>query len=409
MAKRIVPLSDADVRNAKPGEKDFKKSDGGGLYLLVTAKGGKFWRYDYRYLGKRKTLALGVYDDVSLSSARERLKAARKLLADGIDPGEQKKADRAKKLSMQANTFEKLARSWHHHRSAELAEKTRTNIMSRLERDVFPKIGDKPLGDLTPAVILHNVLTPVHDRGAVEVAHRIRSIISMILRYGIAQQVCERDLTADLRGALKPIPKGHYSALEVAGVPDANRVGGLLRSIDTYDGNFIVKCALRLHPLVVTRPGELRHAEWVEFDLDAALWSIPAGRMKMKKAHLVPLSKQAVAILRELQPLTGSGKFLFPCVRSAARPISDNTLNAALRRMGYTSDDIVSHGWRAVFRTLADEVLQVRVEYIEAQLAHKVADVHGRAYNRTAFLKQRKAMMQRWADYLDTLKASTGA
>jgi integrase len=226
------------------------------------------------------------------------------------------------------------------------------------------------------------------------------------LRYGVASGLCERDFTADLRGALKPIPRKHHAALDQDGTTDSTKVGELLRAIDGFDGSTIVKCALQLHPLVATRPGELRHAEWTEVDLDTATWSIPAGRMKMKKPHVVPLSPQALKILGELSIVTGKGKYLFPSIRSTAKPISDNTMNAGLRRLGYTKEEIVSHGWRAIFRTLADEVLQERVDIIEAQLAHQVSDALGRAYNRTSFLKERRELMNRWGQYLEQLKAT---
>lgn len=272
--------------------------------------------------------------------------------------------------------------------------------MSRLERDVFPVVGDTPLSDLTPRSILEGVLRPIEDRGSIELAHRVRGVISQVLRYGVACGLCERDSTVDLRGALKPVQRKHLPA-----ITDPVKVGALLRAIDGFDGSLIVKCALRLHPLVVTRPGELRHAEWSEIDFKKATWAIPVGKMKMKNPHIVPLSDQAIEILRELHPITGSGKYLFPSVRSTARPISDNTLNAALRRLGYGSDEMVSHGWRAVFRTLADEVLQERLDIIEAQLAHQVADTLGRAYNRTSFLKERRELMEKWTRYLDGLKS----
>jgi integrase len=279
-------------------------------------------------------------------------------------------------------------------------------IMRRLKRDAFPVIGDTPLSELSSRLILEKVLRPIEDRGAIDLAHRIRGAISQILRYGVACGMCDRDLTADLRGALKPIPRKHHAALDAGGTTDPAKVGALLRAIDGFDGSFTVKCALRLHPLVATRPGELRHAEWTEIDFDQALWSIPAGRMKMKNPHIVPLSPQALAILRELHHLTGQGTYLFPSIRSIAKPISDNTMNAGLRRLGYSKEEIVSHGWRAIFRTLADEVLQERIDIIEAQLAHQVSDALGRAYNRTSFLKERRELMNRWGAYLDSLKSA---
>lgn len=405
MPKRVAPLTDVQVKNAKSKQQQYKLMDGFGLYLLVTPPGGKLWRFDYRFGGKRKGLALGSYPAISLSDARQRREDARKLLADGVDPVEIKRADKTAEAERRANTFEKIALEWHERQAGHLAERTRKMIMRRLRHDVFPSIGDTPLSDLTSRKILEGVLRPIEDRGAIDLAHRIRSTVSQILRYGVACSVCERDLTADIRGALRPIPRKHHAALDAGGTTDPAKVGALLRAIEGYDGSVIVKCALRLHPLVATRPGELRHAEWAEIDLEGGIWSIPAGRMKMKNPHIVPLSPQAVVILEELHQITGGCKYLFPSIRSAAKPISDNTLNAALRRLGYTHDEIVSHGWRAIFRTLADEVLQERIDIIEAQLAHQVADALGRAYNRTSFLKERRALMMKWADYLDRLKS----
>jgi integrase len=405
MPKKALPLSDVQVKNAKAAGADVKLSDGGGMYLLVTTGGGKLWRLNYRFQGKQKTLALGVYPDVSLAEARKRRDQARQLIANGVDPGTVKKQLKAEKAEQHANTFEKLAREWHQRQGDRLADKTQEVILKRLERYVFPLIGDTPLADLNAKLILEKVLRPVEDRDAIELAHTVRGLISQILRYGVAIGVCDRDVTVDLRGALKPVQRKHHAALETGGTTDPAKVAALLRAIDGFDGSAIVKSALRLHPLVATRPGELRHAEWVEIDFDTATWSIPAGKMKMKNPHIVPLSPQAIAILRELHTLTGERRYLFPSVRSTAKPISDNTLNAGLRRMGFGSDEIVSHGWRAVFRTLADEVLQERIDIIEAQLAHQVKDALGRAYNRTQFLKERRELMNRWGSYLEGLKA----
>lgn len=302
-------------------------------------------------------------------------------------------------MARQSLTFEKLALDWHAKRADTLAATTHEKSIGYLRNNAFPTIGTMPVSDLTPKIILENVLRPIEARGAIETAHRTRSYLSQVFRYGVACQVIDRDLTQDLKGAIKPVQKVHRAA-----ILDPVKVGALLRSLDDFDGHFVVKCALRLHPLVVTRPGELRHAEWSEIDFDAATWSIPAGKMKMRNPHIVPLSDDAVAILRELHQLTGGGRYLFPSVRSTDRPISDNTLNAALRRMGYTTDEMTAHGWRAVFRTLADEVLQERVDIIEAQLAHQVADTLGRAYNRTSFMQERRALMEKWARYLRGLK-----
>ena len=400
MPKRIAGLTDAKVKAAKAMEKPVKLFDGDGLFLLVTPEGGKCWRLKYRMAGKEKILALGVYPAVSLAVARKRRDAAREQVAQGVDPGQVRKDERAALEAQRANTFEKLAREWLSRQGGTLAEKTRNMILQRLVRDAFSQIGAVPVAELSARLILEQVLRPLEDRGVIETAHRVRGVISQILRYAVAIGMAERDVTVDLRGALPPVSRRHMSA-----ITEPAKVGELLRAIDGYDGSLIVKCALRMLPLVATRPGELRLAEWSEIDFERAEWNIPAGRMKMRQPHLVPLPQQALPILVELRQLTGSGQYLFPSVRSTARPISDNTMNAALRRMGYGTDEMVSHGWRAVFRTLADEVLQERIDIVEAALAHQVKDALGRSYNRTSFLKERRALAQRWADYLDGLKA----
>jgi integrase len=405
-----MALTDVKARNAKATDKPVKLYDTDGLFLLVAPvqkkSAGKRWRFKYRFDGKEKLLALGTYPEISLAEARKMRDEARKLVAKGIDPAQAKKAKRAAQEAARANTFKKLAAEWYDQRADILADKTKKMLKARLNRDIYPIIGDMPISDLTPKLILDGVLRPIENRGAIELAHRVRGLISQILRYGVACGACERDFTADLRGALKPIQRKHHAALDAeTGTPDPAKVADLLRAIDTYDGSIIVKAALQLHPLVATRPGELRHAEWSEVDFDTATWAIPAGKMKMKNPHIVPLAPQALAILADLQPLTGSGKYLFPSVRSTARPISNNTLNAALRRLGYTKEEMVSHGWRAIFRTLADEILQERIDIIEAQLAHQVADTLGRAYNRTSFLKERRRLMDRWSNYLQKIKS----
>lgn len=405
MPKRIPPLSDNQIKNAKPKERDYKLNDGLGLYVLITRTGGKLWRFNYRLHNKNKTLAMGAYPALSLAKARAKRDEARQNLAEGFDPGKLKQEQKQQEAENQSNTFQKLAEEWLVHRQGHLAPRTLDMIERRLKRDVFPTIGIMPLSDLTPKILLDKVLTPIESRGAVDLVHRIRSSISQILRYGVAKGLCERDQTVDLKGALKPIKHKHHAAFDKEnGTPDPNKVAGLLRAIDGFDGSIVVKCALKLHPYVATRPGELRHAEWQEIDFENKLWSIPAGRMKMKKPHLVPLSEPALKVLHELYSVTGSGKYLFPSIRSTAKPISDNAMNAALRRMGFTKEDFVSHGWRAVFRTLADEILHERLDIIEAQLAHQVKDALGRAYNRTSFIKERHQLMDRWGKYLDEIK-----
>ena len=389
-----MPLSDAAIRNAKPKKKPYKLTDGAGLYLLITPSGGKWWRFKYRLRGKEKLLSLGTYPDVGLGTARERRDVARRQLAAGIDPSAARKSER----ETVDKTFEAVARDWLARFAASRAATTQKLITGRLERDILPWIGARPITALRAPDILA-VLRRLEARGTLETAHRARNICGQIFRYAVAAGLLERDPTTDLKGALPPVQVAHHAALT-----DPARVAGLLRAIDAYDGSFIVKCAMRLAPLVFVRPGELRHAEWPEINFEAAEWHIPAGRMKMKEAHLVPLSQQAVAILRELYPLTGVGRFVFPCGRSVARPMSDNAINAALRRMGFGRDEMTAHGFRAMARTILDEVLQVRPDFVEHQLAHAVKDPNGRAYNRTAHLEARREMMQRWADYLEGLK-----
>jgi len=405
MPKRIPPLTDVSIRNAKLQAQDYKLADGFGLYVLVTKTGGKLWRFNYRYHEKNKTLAIGSYPAISLTKARAARDEARQSLANGIDPGQAKQEKKQQDDDNRQNSFQNLAEDWLKHRQGSLAPRTLDMITRRLNRDVYPVIGTTPLAALTPKILLDKVLYPIEVRGAADLVHRIRSVISQIFRYGVAKGLCERDITADLRGALKPIKHQHHAAFDREdGTPDPKKVAGLLRAIDEFDGSIIVKCALKFHPYVATRPGELRHAEWQEIDFDKKVWSIPAGRMKMKKPHLVPLSEPALKVLQELHAVTGSGRYLFPSIRTTAKPISDNAMNAALRRMGFTKEDFVSHGWRAVFRTLADEALHERLDIIEAQLAHQVKDALGRAYNRTSFIKERRQLMDRWGQYLEQLK-----
>lgn len=398
MPKRIAPLSDIQVRSAKPQAKEYKLLDGFGLYLLVTPTNGKLWRFDYRYGDKRKVVAFGAYPAISLSDARQRREDAKKLLANGIDPGEVKKAQKAATVAETENSFEIVAREWHSKFSGQWSTGHAETIMDRLTRDVFPWLGNKPVNEVRPVDLLA-ILRRVEGRGALETAHRIRTICGQVLRYAVATGRAERDFAADLRGALPPTQERHHAALT-----DPKDVADLLRAIDGFKGTFHVKCALQLAPMLFVRPGELRQMEWAEIDFDAEQWSIPAEKMKMKQAHIVPLAQQAVTILRELQPLTGYGRYVFPCHRSPLRPMTNNAINAALRRMGYASDEMTGHGFRAMARTILDEVLQVRPDYIEHQLAHAVRDPNGRAYNRTAHLVERRKMMQLWADYLDGLK-----
>jgi integrase len=387
------------IENVKSKDKQIKLFDGGGLFLLVTPAGSKLWRLKYRFEGREKLLALGAYPYLSLADAREARGDAKKLLAKGVDPGGARKAAKAARIAEIENSFEAIAREWHGKNSSSWVPEYGDQILRRLVLDIFPIIGNRPITDLKAADVL-KALQPIESRGAVETAHRVKQTIGQIFRYTVATGRAERDPTGDLKGALRKVQTSHHPA-----ITDPEKVGALLRAIDGFDGSFIVKCALRLAPLVFVRPGELRKAEWIEIDLDQALWSIPAEKMKMKQPHLVPLSKQAKAILEELHAVTGRGQFLFINHRSAKRPMSDNAINAAFRRMGYEQGEVTAHGFRATARTLLDEVLQFRPDFIEHQLAHAVRDPNGRAYNRTAHLKERKKMMQTWADYLDGLKA----
>ncbi|MBE2887243.1 tyrosine-type recombinase/integrase [Geobacter anodireducens] len=398
MPKRIVPLTDIKVRNAKPAGKDAKLFDGGGLYLLVTRSGGKLWQFKYRFDGKEKKLAFGSYPEVSLADARGKRESARKSVASGIDPGEVRKAQKAARVSEVENSFEIVAREWHSRFLSTWTPGHAETIMSRLERDIFPWLGSRPIVEIKPSELLM-ALRRVEARGALETAHRIRTVCGQVFRYAVATGRAERDISADLRGALPPVAEKHH-----ASITDPAKIAELLRAIDGYQGGFVVRCALQLAPMFFVRPGELRAAEWGEFDLDAGEWNIPAERMKMKQAHLVPLSRQAVEVLRELQDLTGHSRYVFPSGRSFHRCMSNNAVNAALRRMGYDKNEMTGHGFRATARTILDEVLHIRPDYIEHQLAHAVKDPNGRAYNRTAHLAERKKMMQTWADYLDGLK-----
>ena len=398
MPKRIVPLSEVKIRTAKPEEKQITLFDGGGLFLLITPSGGKLWRFKYRFDGKEKLISLGTYPEISLVEARQKREEARQQVAHGIDPGTLRKAQKQAK-TVEIETFEVIAREWHTKFSPSWAKTHVDGIMNRLERDIFPWIGNRPISEIKAPELL-TVIRRVESRGALESAHRVRTIAGQVFRYAVATGRAERDPAADLKGALPPRKVKHHAA-----IINPKEIGALLRAIDGYTGHFIVKCALRIAPLVFVRPGELRHAEWMEIDLDEATWNIPEGKMKMKEPHLVPLCQQAVEILRDLQPLTGSGRYVFPSARSFARPMSENAILAALRRMGYSKDEMTGHGFRAMARTILDEVLMVRPDFIEHQLAHAVRDPNGRAYNRTAHLEERRNMMQKWADYLDGLKA----
>lgn len=393
-----MPLTDTAIRNAKPGEKPSKLFDERGLFLLVTPAGGKWWRLRYRFDGKEKLLSLGTYPDVGLKLARERRDDARRLLADGVDPGENRKASKAAKQERAANSFEVVAREWFAGRAPQWAKGHSDKIIKRLDNDVFPWLGGRPVSEITPPELL-SVLRRIEGRGALDTAHRALQNCGQIFRYAVATGRAERDPSGDLRGALPPAKSGHFAA-----ITEPLEVGALLRAMDEVNAGFVVKCALRLAPLLFVRPGELRTAEWADIDFDKAEWRYHVS--KTKTDHLVPLATQAVAILRELHPLTGHGPHVFPGARTNGKPMSDGAVNVALRRAGYnTREEQTGHGFRAMARTILHQELGFAPEVIEHQLAHRVPDALGTAYNRTKFIKERREMMQAWADYLDKLKA----
>jgi integrase len=394
-----MSLTDSAARNAKPRQKSYKLSDGHGLYLQVEPSGSKLWRLKYRFSDKEKRLSFGVYPSVTLAQARERQVEARRLLGTGVDPGEFKKQTRRAAVVASANTFEAVAREWFLKFSAVWAKSHSSKVLLRLENELFPWLGSRPISSIEAVELLESVRR-TEARGALETAHRCLGYCGQIFRYAIATGRAQRNPVPDLRGALPPVNPTHF-----ASITDPSGVGGLLRAIDCYHGALVTRCALRLAPLTFVRPGELRKAEWAHFDLIGAEWHIPGERMKMGRDLIVPLSRQAMDVLRELHPLTGHGQYLFPSVQRSTRPMSENTVNAGLRRLGFTGDEMTGHGFRAMARTILDEVLGYRVEWIEHQLAHEVRDHNGRAYNRTAFLQGRKDMMQGWADYLDGLRS----
>jgi len=390
-------LNETTIRNAKPAPKQRKLFDGGGLYLILKPNSARWWRIKYRFENVEKTLSLGVFPEVSLKRARERREEIRKLVADGIDPGSKRKAEKR----ALANTFEAVAREWIDQRSLNWTQPYRGLVLRRFEKNIFPWIGSKPVKTLSAADVL-DCLQRVQKRGALETAHRVRASCSDVMRYAVATRRADRDPIVDLKGALPPAKHTHF-----ASITDPAQVGQLLRAIDGYQAKaFQVRAALRLSPLVFVRPSELRLAQWAEFNLDNAEWRIPPKRMKMKFPHIVPLATQAVAILRELYPLTGPNGFLFASIRTAVRPMSNNTVNSALRRLGYTGEEMTGHGFRSMASTLLNEQ-GWDDDAIERQLAHIEQNDVRAAYNYAEYLPLRRKMMQAWADYLDGLRGGS--
>jgi integrase len=386
------------VKNTLPREKEFKLSDGAGLYLLVKTNGTKCWRYNYRFDGRSKTLAIGIYPAITLAEARARHDIAHQQLADGLDPSLVKREQRLARILANGDTFELVARDWFNVRIADQSISHQKRTMGLLERHLFPVLGRHPISRISTPELLH-AIRRIESRGTLDMAHRSKAVAGQIFRFAIATGRAERDPSRDLEGALKPKRVKHHAA-----ILDPTALGQLLRDIDAFQGDPSVAIALRISPHLFQRPGEIRTMAWEEIDWSSSAWMLPAEKMKMRRPHMVPLSGQVQALLKLQLKLTGNKLWVFPSPSKRSRPISDNAVRSALRRMGYGNDQITPHGFRAIARTLLDEVLGFRADLIEHQLAHAVRDPTGRAYNRTSHLEARAAMMQTWSDYLDELK-----
>jgi integrase len=409
MVASVGGLTAVAIRNAKPGEKPKRLFDGAGMYLEVMPNGSRYWRLKYRYAGKEKRLALGVFPEVTLADARGLRDSAREALRAGLDPGAEKKATKVRAVLNAATTFEAIALEWLETQRAKLAASTFEKAQWMLVDTVFPWMGALPIAKIEAPEVLAT-LRRIEARGANETAHRTRERIAQVFRYAIATGRAKHNPVGDLRGALSPVVRTSRAA-----ITDPAKVGDLLRAIDGYTGQFVTRCALKLAPLLFVRPGELRKMEWAELDLGKAEWRIPAAKMKMREEHIVPLAPQAVAILRDLEPLTGPdprrptriARYSFPSLRSGTEHMSENTVNAALRRLGFDKETMTGHGFRALASTRLNE-LGWAPEVIERQLAHAERNSVRAAYNRAQYMKERRQMMGAWADYLDGLRADTG-
>jgi integrase len=393
-----MPLTELKAKQALPGDKDRKISDEKGLYLLVSKNGGKYWRMKYRFAGKEKKLSFGVYPEVSLKAARQERDKARMELRKGIDPGQLKQTHKAQLKEAHSHSFQAVALEWFSIQQSRWAESTSEKQLWVLEKNLFPWIGSVPIGDLKPP----HIVQCLESRGALETAHRAKQVAGQVFRYAVTTGLIQSDPCRDLKGALTPKKTSHHAA-----ITDPIEVGKLLKAIDSYEGTHIVRSLLAITPILFQRPGEIRQMEWKEIDFDKKQWEIPAHKMKMGEPHIIPLPKQAITILKDIKPLTSWGQYVFSNERRRKAPVSDGAVNKALRNLGYTKHQITAHGFRAMARTLLDEVLEFPAHLIEQQISHAVRDPLGRAYNRTSHLPQRRKMMQAWADYLDELK-STG-
>ena len=393
-----MALTDIQARQAKAKTKDYKLSDKEGLYLFITTSGSKYWRAKYRYAGKEKTLSLGVYPKVTLTQARSDLAKAKLKLKENTDPNKLKKNARDKLKAAHQNTFKAISLEWHHKQN-DLAPTTLKKRLWILENKLFPLIGHEPIAQITPPQMLR-ALRKLESTGNIETMQKTKQVAGQVFRYAVAIGMADSDPTRDLKDALSTKKVKHHAA-----VTEPKEVGKLLVAIENYDGTLVVQSLLAITPLLFQRPGELRQMEWKEVDIENQQWEIPAEKMKMRQAHIVPLCRQAIAILEKLHPLTGKGRYVFTCQGKRDKPASESAVTRALRHMGYTGQQMTAHGFRAMGRTILDEVLEFPPHLIEQQISHAVRDPLGRAYNRTAHLKQRKEMMQRWADYLDALKA----
>ena len=394
-----MKLTGTKVAEAKPADRERKLSDGGGLYLLVKQNGTKSWRYKYRFNGRELTLAIGLFPEISLKQARQRHQAAREMLANGIDPNQDKRDRKHAALDAAGNTFGAIAADWSEVKLSAMSPATIKRNGQILRDYLIPAIGHRPADEIRPAELL-TALRRVEATGAIETAKRARSLAGQVFRFGVAEGRCERDPTGDIRDALKPSPSKHHAA-----IVDPKGAGKLMADIAKYD-NLLTRGALHISAYTFQRPGVIRAMEWSEINGDR--WEIPAAKMKGREDHIVPLSTQVLAVLEQVEAISGGGRYVFPSARGPSRCMSENAVRVALRSMGYSNDDHTPHGFRAMARTLLDESLRERVELIEMQLAHSVRDVHGKSYNRTQFIEDRTAMMQRWADFLDALRDSAG-